>query len=129
MGTIRSRDLGSHCRRAGAFPRDVDPRLDSIAPPRHLSSANIEEEPGHSRDRIWKALRCAPVRITPLSRQALLLTAWRASRRGRRYLIGAEAAEVESLVAEALGEIERHQGRRLIIEMSRSSRWISNDRP
>ena len=47
-------------------------------------------------------------RITPLSRQALLLTAMEGfTPEDAGYLIGASAAEVDSLVAEALAEIER----------------------
>ena len=47
-------------------------------------------------------------RITPLSRQALLLTAMEGfTPEDAGYLIGASGADVESLVAEALSEIER----------------------
>ena len=47
-------------------------------------------------------------RITPLSRQALLLTAMEGfTPEDAGYLIGASADEVEALVAEALAEIER----------------------
>ena len=47
-------------------------------------------------------------RITPLSRQALLLTSLEGfSSEDTGYLIGASPADVDSLVAEALAEIER----------------------
>ena len=47
-------------------------------------------------------------RITPLSRQALLLTAMEGfTPEDAGYLIGASGEEVETLVAEALAEIER----------------------
>ena len=47
-------------------------------------------------------------RITPLSRQALLLTAMEGfTPEDAGYLIGASGEEVENLVAEALAEIER----------------------
>ena len=92
------------------FPRDIDPRLGLYRTFHAIwSSANIEEEPGHadSGDPADVA-RARLARITPLSRQALLLTAMEGfTPEDAGFLIGASAEEVESLVAEALAEIER----------------------
>ena len=95
-----------------SFPRDVDPRLGLYKTFHAIwSSANIEEEPGGSSDTGDDAEGIAQARlsrITPLSRQALLLTAMEGfTPEDAGYLIGATAQEVESLVAEALAEIER----------------------
>jgi ABC-type hemin transport system ATPase subunit len=55
-------------------------------------------------------------RITPLSRQALLLTAMEGfTPEDTGYLIGAEPDEVEALVAEALAEIERQTRAEVLI--------------
>src|SRR3954469_19512225 len=61
----------------GDFPRDVDPRLGLYRPFHAIwSSANIEEEPGGGSDEGPEGIAQARLaRITPLSRQALLLTA------------------------------------------------------
>ena len=54
--------------------------------------------------------------ITPLSRQALLLTAMEGfTPEDAGYLIGAEPSEVESLVSEALAEIERQTRAEVLI--------------
>src|SRR6187399_1441766 len=60
-----------------AFPRDVDPRLGLYRTFHAIwSSANIEEEPGHAAGTDPEGIAQARLsRITPLSRQALLLTA------------------------------------------------------
>src|ERR1700746_1501674 len=60
----------------GDFPRDVDPRL-GLFPPSHAiwSPANVEEAPGHGEAGGAEGIaRARLARITPLSRQALLLT-------------------------------------------------------
>src|ERR1043165_6790508 len=92
------------------FPRDFDPRL-GLYRTFHViwSSANIEEEPGHGDGEDPETNAQARLsRITPLSRQALLLTAMEGfTPEDAGYLIGASGAEVEALVAEALAEIER----------------------
>ncbi|MBX3562895.1 MAG: response regulator [Sphingomonas sp.] len=93
------------------FPRGVDPRLGLYRTFHAIwSSANIEEAPGfgtaaESAEGIAQA-RLA--RVTPLSRQALLLTAMEGfTPDDAGYLIGASSDEVEELVGEALAEIER----------------------
>ena len=103
----------------GEFPRDVDPRLGLYRTFHAIwSSANIEEDPGssdqgHDPETVAKA-RLA--RITPLSRQALLLTAMEGfTSEDAGYLIGGTAGEVDSLVAEALSEIERQTRAEVLI--------------
>ena len=102
----------------GDFPRDVDPRLGLYRTFHAIwSSANIEEEPsapeGDDPETIAKA-RLA--RITPLSRQALLLTAMEGfTSEDAGYLIGGSAEEVEALVTEALSEIERQTRAEVLI--------------
>src|SRR5688572_16936590 len=101
------------------FPRDVDPRLGLYRTFHAIwSSANIEEEPGHS-DASANPEGIAHARlsrITPLSRQALLLTAMEGfTPEDAGYLIGASAEEVDRLVAEALEEIERQTRAEVLI--------------
>ncbi len=94
----------------GDFPRDVDPRLGLYRTFHAIwSSANIEEEPGHSDGEDPEGIAHSRLsRITPLSRQALLLTAMEGfSPEDAGYLIGASPDDVDTLVAEALEEIER----------------------
>ena len=94
----------------GDFPRDVDPRL-GLYRTFHASwsTANVEEEPGHGDSSDPAEIAQARLsRITPLSRQALLLTAMEGfTPEDAGYLIEASGEEVENLVAEALAEIER----------------------
>jgi len=94
-----------------SFPRDVDPRLGLYRTFHAIwSSANIEEEPGHT-DTSGGQENIAQARlsqITPLSRQALLLTAMEGfTPEDAGYLIGASGEEVDALVNEAIEEIER----------------------
>jgi len=101
------------------FPRDVDPRL-GLYRTFHViwSSANIEEDPGDfGDDEDPEMIAHARLsRITPLSRQALLLTAMEGfSPEDAGYLIGAQGSEVENLVAEALAEIERQTRAEVLI--------------
>ncbi|HEX8641885.1 MAG TPA: response regulator [Allosphingosinicella sp.] len=102
-----------------AFPRDVDPRLGLYRTFHAIwSSANIEEEPGHGGggEDPEGIAQARLSRITPLSRQALLLTAMEGfTPEDTGYLIGASPAEVESLVAEALAEIERQTRAEVLI--------------
>jgi CheY-like chemotaxis protein len=103
-----------------SFPRDVDPRLGLYRTFHAIwSSANIEEEPGHSETGAPDPEGIAHARlsrITPLSRQALLLTAMEGfTPEDAGYLIGASAEEVEALVAEALAEIERQTRAEVLI--------------
>src|SRR4028118_1683213 len=93
-----------------SFPREVEPRLGLYKTFHAIwSTANIEEgeDPNNSNLANPEGIAQARLsRITPLSRQALLLTAlegFSASDAG--YLIGAEPNEVDNLVQEALGEI------------------------
>jgi len=94
----------------GEFPREVDPRLGLYRTFQAIwSSTNIdgdgdEGDGGHAPESIATA-RLA--RVTPLSRQALLLTAMEGfSPEDTGYLIDSSADDVDSLVAEALTEIE-----------------------
>jgi DNA-directed RNA polymerase specialized sigma24 family protein len=103
-----------------SFPRDVDPRLGLYRTFHAIwSSANIEEDPGQvgeigSGEEGIAQARLA--RITPLSRQALLLTAMEGfTPEDAGYLIGASAEEVETLVSEALAEIERQTRAEVLI--------------
>ena len=93
------------------FPRDVDPRLGLYKTFHAIwSTANIEEgeEPAQSATGAEGIAHARLSRITPLSRQALLLTSLEGfSSDDTGYLIGASPADVDSLVAEALEEIER----------------------
>ncbi|MBA2635192.1 MAG: response regulator, partial [Sphingomonas sp.] len=93
------------------FPRDVDPRLGLYRTFHAIwSTANVEEGEEPSKD-ITGAEGIAHARlskITPLSRQALLLTSLEGfSSEDAGYLIDASPEDVDSLVAEALSEIER----------------------
>jgi CheY-like chemotaxis protein len=102
-----------------AFPRDVDPRLGLYRTFHAIwSSANIEEEPGgHADSDDPESIAQARLsRVTPLSRQALLLTAMEGfTPEDAGYLIGAAPEEVEALVAEALAEIERQTRAEVLI--------------
>jgi CheY-like chemotaxis protein len=102
----------------GDFPRDVDPRLGLYRTFHAIwSTANVEEEPGHGdAGEPEEIARARLSRITPLSRQALLLTAMEGfTPEDAGYLIEASGAEVESLVAEALAEIERQTRAEVLI--------------
>ena len=92
------------------FPREVDPRL-GLYRTFHViwSSANIEEGEEPTELGGFEGIAQARLsRITPLSRQALLLTSLEGfSSEDTAYLISATPDDVESLVAEAMAEIER----------------------
>ncbi|AOH84571.1 Phyllosphere-induced regulator PhyR [Sphingomonas panacis] len=103
------------------FPRDVDPRLGLYRMFQAIwSSANYDEtadeasvDPQADAEAIARA-RLA--RMTPLSRQALLLTAMEGfTPEDAAYLIDVDPNEVESLVAEALTEIEKQTRSRVLI--------------
>lgn len=92
----------------GEFPSDVDPRLGLYRTFQVIwASTDLETDradSGGNRDDIARARLS---RITPRSRQALLLTAMEGfTADDTAYLIDAEATEVESLVTEALADIE-----------------------
>jgi CheY-like chemotaxis protein len=93
------------------FPRDVDPRLGLYKTFHAIwSTANVEEgeEPSKSPVGAEAIAHARLSRITPLSRQALLLTSLEGfSSEETAYLIDVSPADVDSLVAEALEEIER----------------------
>ena len=93
------------------FPRDVDPRLGLYKIFHAIwSSANIEEGEDPSLEvRGAEGIAQARLsRITPLSRQALLLTSLEGfSSQDTGYLIDASPEDVDNLVAEAMAEIER----------------------
>src|SRR6201999_1672516 len=73
-------------------------------------------EPGAGLDEAEGIAQARLSRITPLSRQALLLTAMEGfTPEDAGYLIGASGAEVEALVAEALAEIERQPRAEVLI--------------
>ncbi len=100
------------------FPRDVDPRLGLYRTFHAIwSSANIEEDLGAASGDDSEAIAQARLaRMTPLSRQALLLTAMEGfTPEDAGYLIGATPDEVERLVAEALAEIERQTRAEVLI--------------
>lgn len=92
------------------FPRDVEPRLGLYRTFHAIwSSANIDDgddlDGMDGREGIAQA-RLA--RITPVSRQALLLTAMEGfGPEDAAYLIGVSPPDVDTLVAEAMEEIER----------------------
>ena len=95
-----------------SFPRDVEPRLGLYKTFHAIwSTANVEENEHLSEDDLADAEGIAQARlsrITPLSRQALLLTSLEGfSSRDAAYLIGASPEDVDSLVSEAMDEIER----------------------
>src|SRR5438874_12886905 len=93
------------------FPRDVDPRLGLYRTFHAIwSTANIEEgeEPAQGPNGAEGIAQARLSRITPLSRQALLLTSLEGfSSEDTAYLIGASPQDVDNLVAEALEAIER----------------------
>ncbi|MEO7827791.1 MAG: response regulator [Allosphingosinicella sp.] len=100
------------------FPRDVDPRLGLYRTFHAIwSSANIEEDPeGIDSDNPADIAKARLARITPLSRQALLLTAMEGfTPEDAGYLIGASPEDVERLVSEALTEIERQTRAEVLI--------------
>lgn len=102
------------------FPRDVDPRLGLYRMFQGIwSSANFEDDsqldgiPASDHESIARA-RLA--RMTPLSRQALLLTAMEGfAPEDAAYLIEVEIEEVDTLVADALAEIEQQTRARVLI--------------
>ena len=103
------------------FPRDVDPRLGLYRMFQAIwNSTNYDEtlenssaDDGDDQESIARA-RLA--RMTPLSRQALLLTAMEGfTPEDAAYLIDVEVPEVDALVAEALAEIEKQTRARVLI--------------
>ncbi|MDT7934865.1 MAG: response regulator [Sphingomonadaceae bacterium] len=105
------------------FPKDVDPRLGLYRVFHAIwSSANLDvpDDAGETEDDGSTALeKVAQNRLagmTPLSRQALLLTAMEGfTNEDAGYLIDASAADVGNLVDEALAEIERQTHTRVLV--------------
>lgn len=103
------------------FPRDVDPRLGLYKTFQSIwASSNVETGVDGGQDAAPpEAIAQARLaRITPRSRQALLLTAMEGfTSEDAAYLIEVGPEEVDALVADALHEIERQtQAAVLIIE-------------
>jgi CheY-like chemotaxis protein/DNA-directed RNA polymerase specialized sigma24 family protein len=101
------------------FPRDVDPRLGlyhvfhAIWSSSHLEDGAAPGEVDESREAIARARLS---RITPLPRQALLLTAMEGfTTEDVAYLIDVSEDDVDALVAEALKEIEEQTRARVLI--------------
>lgn len=102
------------------FPRDVDPRLGLYRTFHAIwDSAHVEEEGDDARQPSSGPegiARARLSRITPLSRQALLLTAMEGfTSEDVAYLICVEQGEVDTLVRDALGEIEKQTRARVLI--------------
>lgn len=96
----------------GDFPRDIDPRLGLYRCFQRIWTATdnvTKPQAGRFGQSDAEAVAQARLaRITPLSRQALLLTAMEGfTTEDVGYLLDISVAEVDQLVAEALGEIER----------------------
>ena len=101
------------------FPKEVDPRLGLYRMFQGIwGSANHDEKPDTATeaDGAEAVARARLSRMTPLSRQALLLTAMEGfTPEDTGYLIEVETGEVEELVAEALAEIEKQTRARVLI--------------
>ena len=102
------------------FPRDVDARLGLYKTFQAIwGSVNLDDDDalpqgeGHLPETIARG-RLA--RITPISRQALLLTAMEGfTPEDTAYLIEASPSEVDNYVRDALGEIERQTRAEVLI--------------
>ncbi len=103
----------------GEFPRDVDRRLGLYRTFQAIwSTANVETGVDGGQDGAdGEAIaRARLARVTPLSRQALLLTAMEGfTPEDAGYLIEESPEEIETLVAEALAEIERQTHAEVLI--------------
>ena len=103
------------------FPRDVDPRLGLYRTFQVIwSSANYDELDDNGADsggdQAEAIARARLARMTPMSRQALLLTAMEGfTPEDTGYLIGVDNDEVEDLVKQALAEIEKQTRARVLI--------------
>jgi DNA-directed RNA polymerase specialized sigma24 family protein len=101
------------------FPRDVDPRLglyrtfQAIWQSTHLEEDDLLEDSPNEGEAI---ARKRLAQLTPLSRQALLLTTVEGfSIEDAGYLIEEDPGQVQALVAEAVREIERQTRTRVMI--------------
>jgi DNA-directed RNA polymerase specialized sigma24 family protein/CheY-like chemotaxis protein len=103
------------------FPREVDPRLGLYRMFQAIwSSTNYDETPENTGasegDGQESIARARLARMTPLSRQALLLTAMEGfTPEDAAYLIDVDTSEVETLVSQALAEIEKQTRARVLI--------------
>ncbi|MDX3911463.1 MAG: response regulator [Sphingobium sp.] len=100
------------------FPRDVDPRLGLYRTFHAIwASSHVDDEPVGAVGGDHEAIaRARLARITPLSRQALLLTAMEGfSSEDAAYLINVSAHDVDALVSEALAEIEAQTRAKVLI--------------
>ncbi len=102
------------------FPRDVDPRLGLYRMFQAIwNSANFDEvgdESGSEAEGHEAVARARLARMTPLSRQALLLTAMEGfTPEDAAYLIEVDTSEVDDLVADALSEIENQTRAKVLI--------------
>ena len=101
-----------------SFPKDVDARM-GLYRTFHViwESANVDvQEEMTTGSEFEKIAHERLASITPLSRQALLLTAMEGfSNEDSAYLIGREPEEVAGLVREALAEIEKQTKTRVLI--------------
>ncbi|SFR78047.1 response regulator [Sphingomonas jatrophae] len=95
----------------GDFPRDVDARLGLYRTFQRIWSSTNDDEQSDAdpvSDGTEAIAQARLARITPRSRQALLLTAMEGfTPEDAAYLIEGTPDEVEALVADALAEIER----------------------
>jgi DNA-directed RNA polymerase specialized sigma24 family protein/CheY-like chemotaxis protein len=101
------------------FPRDVDPRLGLYRTFQAIWQSSAVEtgvEDGQENGPTEAIAQARLARITPRSRQALLLTAMEGfTTEDAAYLIAVDPAEVETLVADALAEIERQTHAEVLI--------------
>jgi CheY-like chemotaxis protein len=101
------------------FPRDVDPRLGLYRTFQVIwNSTNFDDGADNSDDGDGQeaVARARLSRMTPLSRQALLLTAMEGfTPEDAAYLIEVDTDELDTLVAEALAEIEQQTRARVLI--------------
>lgn len=101
------------------FPRDVDPRLGLYRTFQVIwkttdGDADLEATGGAGTAEAIARARLA--RMTPLSRQALLLTAMEGfTNEDAAYLIDSTPDEVDGLVTDALAEIEKQTRARVLI--------------
>ena len=104
----------------GDFPRDVDPRLGLYRTFQAIwqsSSVDTGIDGGQEASGGGEAIAQARLaRITPRSRQALLLTAMEGfTTEDTAYLMDSDVDEVDALVADALAEIERQTRAEVLI--------------
>ena len=105
----------------GEFPSEINPRLGLYQTFQVIwattNPGEVDREQDHSGDTEAELVaRARMSRMTPLSRQALLLTAMEGfTPEDVGYLIGADRAQVDALVADALAEIEEQTRSRVLI--------------